>query len=84
MDEDRILWLLDGREPTIEDYKLLVAFCEAATSELLWQIVSKKPNMHWIVRSSITKALHEKIQRERKEEISNRIWAKVENLLLKE
>jgi len=81
MDEDRILRLLDGGEPTIEDYEVLVAFCKVAPSGLLWQIVSKIFNIHWMVRHTVTQALQEKFQQERKAEISNRIWEKVENLL---
>ena len=81
MDEDRILRLLDGETPTIDDYRILVTFCDAATSDLLWQIASNKLNLHWMVKATITQALQDKFRRERKEEMSNRIWEKVERIL---
>lgn len=61
MEMQRFNALVDGDEPTLEDYAAIVAVAESLPYELLWELLRTSPKMHWLLRGVVSKNLQERI-----------------------
>jgi hypothetical protein len=59
--------LLNGGEPSMEDYAGFLDACERLPTELLWALVTKHPNLHWLLKAVANEQLKLKIQKENKD-----------------
>ena len=74
--------LLEGRkDPSLEEYGLLIAMAEKASTELLWKLLTSYPKAHWMVKSVLQEPLHRKIPKEKNEQAVNRILQKFQKKL---
>ncbi|VWD62326.1 hypothetical protein [Burkholderia contaminans] len=55
--------LLDGKQPTIDEYADFVAVVEKLPIDLLWKILTEAKNLNGHLRNVTNKTLQEKIQR---------------------
>lgn len=54
--------LLCGRQPTLDEYALFLGVCERLPYEAIWEVISKYPNMHFILMQVARDQLVKKIQ----------------------
>lgn len=54
--------LLSGRAPTLNEYADFLGICERLPYEVIWEIMSKFPNMHFILMQVARDQLARKIQ----------------------
>ncbi len=73
MSLERIELLLKGESPSLEDYTLLIQVTEQASTDLLWNLLITFPESHWLVKSVISKALQEKLPKEKTDQATNSI-----------
>ena len=78
MSIERIESLLEGANPSFEDYDLVVSIAERCQAELLWSLLSQSPKAHWLVKFVLNKALQEKVPRQATEEEVQSIINKLE------
>ena len=77
----RIEQLLDGEEPSLDDYSGFVRVAEQLNVELLWQMAISYPQMHWMLQAVVQKNLEEKIPKEKTALAMNSIYKKLEESL---
>lgn len=63
MEAHRIEELLNGAEPSLEDYASYISVIEKLPIELLWKAINSAPNMNPILKSATSKVLQEKVPR---------------------
>ncbi len=78
MSIERIELLLNGEEPTLEDYALLVRVAEDANVDLLWNLLTSFPKSHGIVKLVINKSLQEKLPKIKTEKAVSSIIKKLQ------
>ena len=77
----RIEQLLDGEEPSLDDYSVFARIAEQLNVELLWQMAISCPKMHRILQAVVQKNLGEKIRKEKKTLAMDSIRQKLEERL---
>ncbi|KUZ89155.1 hypothetical protein WI40_28425 [Burkholderia ubonensis] len=68
MNEQTFNALLGGQVPSIDDYAEFVAIVEKLPFELLWDILTKAPDLNGHLRTVVNKTLQEKIARKNVDE----------------
>ncbi len=73
MSFERIELLLKGESPSLKDYTLLIQVTDQAPTDLLWNLLISFPESHWLVKLVISKALQERLPKEKTEQAVNSI-----------
>jgi hypothetical protein len=75
MDEQTFNALLDGKQPTFEEFAGFVAVVERLPGELLWTLLTQAPSLNELLRKVVSKNLQDKVQRENVDNAVNAIAA---------
>ena len=63
MNKSRFEALLDGDQPSIEDFAGFVAVVEKMPGELIWQTLNSSPKLNGILQNVLISSLREKVQK---------------------
>jgi hypothetical protein len=68
--------LLQGKQPSLNDFASFVSICEKLPVDILWYITNSYPNINFILHNVLYKNLENKIQRENIDAALNEIVTK--------
>jgi hypothetical protein len=63
MNDSRFNALLDGDQPSFEDFAGFVAVVEKLPGELLWRMLNTSPKLNGHLRKVVVSSLQKKVQR---------------------
>ena len=59
--------ILNGKQPTLDEYAEFVGVCKKLPRESLWKIITDYPHLHIFLRNEATYQLREKIHQANKD-----------------
>jgi hypothetical protein len=77
MNEDRFESLLNGVEPTLEDFAGFVSVAEKLPVDLLWKIAPQSTSLHWMLKKVVLANLQKKIAKENVDNAMNAILTRL-------
>ena len=72
--------ILNGDEPSLNEYTLLVDLTEKASTDLLWMMLGYHPEMHWLLSKLIDTNLKAKMPKNATNEAVSNIINKLSTL----
>lgn len=73
MNTERLVQLLEGANPSLEDYSFFVSVVEKLPADLIWLVASKSTSLNYLLKKVVFAELQRKVQRQNIEEHLNEI-----------